>query len=243
MGVCICSPYTRETYRYTPLLAVLLIPNEWLHPSFGKYLFASCDILNGILIYKLLIFVVLPSVRRLQSTKSPSPDDKPSVQSERITSLATLYTSLHLLNPLVFTISTRGSSESVLTSFVLLTLYYALQDRWDAAAILLGLSTHWKLFPVIYGAGCLGVIGRNRRRHLNGGLREWAMTLVNCNTVRFGVLSAGAFVALGLACYLMWVADYNVYCSYISIHTTLQMGLPISIRILSIPHPPTRSPA
>lgn len=182
-----------------------MTPNEWLHPSFGKYLFAACDILNGVLIYKLLVSVVLPSVLPSQSIESASRDDKTSTQSESVTSLATLYTSLHLLNPLVFTISTRGSSESVLTSLVLLTLYYALHDHWDAAAILLGLSTHWKVFPVIYGVGCLGVIGRSRRGHRDSGLREWVRALINWKTVKFGVLSAGTFVALGVACYLVYV--------------------------------------
>jgi phosphatidylinositol glycan class M len=155
------SPYTRETYRYTPLLALLLIPNEWLHPSFGKYLFAACDILNGVLIYKLLVAVILPP--NVKSTKDKLSSTQTTSFSRSSTSLATFYASLHLLNPLVFTISTRGSSESIVTSLVLLTLYCALHDRWDAAAILLGASTHWKVFPVIYGVGSLGVVGRSRR--------------------------------------------------------------------------------
>ncbi|KIM79736.1 glycosyltransferase family 50 protein [Piloderma croceum F 1598] len=183
-----CGPYTRETYRYTPLLALLLTPNEWLHPSFGKYLFAACDILNGVLIYKLL-------VASAQTTSL----------SRSSTSLATFYTSLHLLNPLVFTISTRGSSESIVTSLVLLTLYCALHDRWDAAAILLGVSTHWKVFPVIYGAGSLGVVGRSRRRSEDKcSIRQWLRTLINWSTVRFGLVSAGTFAALGATCYLIW---------------------------------------
>ena len=60
----IASPYTRATYRYTPLLAVLLAPNEWLHPSFGKFLFAAADIVAGILMYNLLISIILPSTCR-----------------------------------------------------------------------------------------------------------------------------------------------------------------------------------
>jgi GPI mannosyltransferase 1 subunit M len=198
------SPYTRETYRYTPLLALLLIPNEWLHPSFGKYLFAACDILNGVLIYKLLVAVILPpnvkstkDLQKLSSTQTTS-------FSRSSTSLATFYTSLHLLNPLVFTISTRGSSESIVTSLVLLTLYCALHDHWDAAAILLGASTHWKVFPVIYGVGSLGVVGRSRRGSKDEcSIKQWLRTLINWSTVRFGLVSAGTFAALGATCYLM----------------------------------------
>lgn len=200
------SPYTRETYRYTPLLALLLTPNEWIHPSFGKYLFAACDILNGVLIYKLLLSVVLPGVH---PNKLSSKESKITLSTQATkaplnsTSRATIYTSIHLLNPLVFTISTRGSSESILTSLVLLTLYCALKERWDAAAILLGISTHWKIFPFIYGFGCLGVVGNRRGDGGEGVLRRWAGTLVNRRTVRFGTVSAGTFAALGVCCYLM----------------------------------------
>ncbi|KAG8733301.1 GPI mannosyltransferase 1, partial [Ceratobasidium sp. 428] len=39
------DPYTRSTYRYTPMLALLTLPNEFLHPAFGKAVFALCDLL------------------------------------------------------------------------------------------------------------------------------------------------------------------------------------------------------
>ncbi|KAJ7632786.1 glycosyltransferase family 50 protein [Roridomyces roridus] len=180
------DPYTRETYRYTPLLALLLTPNEWLHPSFGKYLFAACDVLNGLLIYDL-------------SLSSTSKD------------IAVLCSALHLLNPLVFAISTRGSSESVLSLFVLFTLYAALKGHWDIAAVALGLSTHWKIYPVIYGVACLGVIGHA------GSARGWKAywrALVNPQTVRFTALSASTFLCLSAACYSIWGYPF-LYESYL----------------------------
>lgn len=163
------DPYTRETYRYTPLLALLLAPNEWIHPSFGKYLFAACDIVNGLLIYRL--------------------------------TGATRYSALHMLNPMVFSISTRGSSESVLSLLVLLTLYAALTDRWKTAAVMLGVSTHWKIYPGIYGVACLAVLAKGN-------------SIVNWRGVSFGLLSVLTFGILGAGCYLVWGYPF-LYESYL----------------------------
>ncbi|KAE9409500.1 hypothetical protein BT96DRAFT_962185 [Gymnopus androsaceus JB14] len=162
------DPYSRETYRYTPLLALVISPNDWLHPSFGKYLFAACDVFNGILLYNLLV-----SSRKLRR----------------------LYAALHLLNPMVFSISTRGSSESVLCLFVLLTLYGALKNHWDVAAVMLGISVHWKIYPAIYGFACIS-------------------TLAGWRTIRFGVLSVSTFALLNGICYLIWGYPF-LYESYL----------------------------
>ncbi|KAG6908767.1 hypothetical protein DXG01_003379 [Tephrocybe rancida] len=207
------DPYTRETYRYTPLLALLLAPNMWLYTAFGKYLFAASDILNGILIYRLLLSNVLGTSSKPTKAKV---EDEPSPQQQKVTerereAKATLYSALHLLNPLVFSISTRGSSESVLASLVLLTLYAALRGRWDAAAILLGLSTHWKIYPVIYGVACLGVIGGADRAR---GWKGYMGALLNVRTARFTLLSAGTFAVLGGVCYLIWGYPF-LYESYL----------------------------
>ena len=48
------SPYERDTYRYSPLLAGALIPNVLVHPLWGKCLFASGDLLAGWLIKRIL---------------------------------------------------------------------------------------------------------------------------------------------------------------------------------------------
>lgn len=190
------SPYTRETFRYTPLLAFLLAPNGWLHPSFGKYLFALCDVLNGILIYHLLKTEVLPgSMLRVLKSKSSQPRIPSS--EEEPERLSALYAAIHLLNPLVFSISTRGSSESVLSLFVLGTLCAALKTRWDLCAVLLGLSTHWKIYPVIYGVGCLGVVGNHGERG------DFLKAILHKKAIRFAFISAATFLLLGAGCYAM----------------------------------------
>ncbi|KAH9951996.1 glycosyltransferase family 50 protein [Amylocystis lapponica] len=217
------SPYSRATYRYTPLLALLLTPNEWLHPSFGKYLFAGCDILVGVLMYKLLLSVVLPDVGRATVRRPPSKEratnklvtgtDGGALDEVRARERkATVLTAVHLLNPLVFTISTRGSSESVLLLFVLSTLYFALKCRWNAAAVLLGVSTHWKIYPFIYGIACLGVIGGHARVHT--GWKAFLRSVVNWKTVSFGLVSATTFAMLGAAMYLIWGYPF-LYESYL----------------------------
>ncbi len=41
------SPFRRATYRYTPLLAWVSLPNVWLHPAAGKLIFCGADLLAG----------------------------------------------------------------------------------------------------------------------------------------------------------------------------------------------------
>jgi phosphatidylinositol glycan class M len=185
------DPYTRETYRYTPLLAIILTPNEWLHPSFGKYVFAACDMINGLITYNILQSKTLVS-RSLQPASLNKVDTR---------SLATLYTAAHLLNPLVFSISTRGSAESMLSTLILLTLNFAMSHRWDAAAVMLGVSAHWKIYPFIYGVPCVAALSRVPP---SSGLQKRLQGSFNYRSARFFAVSAGTFLGLGMVCYLIW---------------------------------------
>ena len=123
------SPYDRETYRYTPLLAWLLLPTTWssIWFSFGKVLFAAADILAG-----WLILTVLRAEMKM-------PTDR-----------ALRYASIWLLNPMVATISTRGSSEGLLGVMVVALLWAVTQRQFTVAGVLLGLGVHFKIYPFIY---------------------------------------------------------------------------------------------
>ena len=176
-----------------------MIPNITVHPSFGKYLFSACDIIVGILIYKLLLSSVLPN-------------NKSTSGSESRKRQATLYAALHLLNPMVFSISTRGSSEAILGALVTGTLYFAMYPRksqfsYDLTAILLGIATHWKIYPLIYGVSIVAVISAEKSRESTRGkpvsVGRWARGLVSVQTVRFAILSASVFMLLNIIMYLL----------------------------------------
>ncbi|KAF8343989.1 glycosyltransferase family 50 protein [Cantharellus anzutake] len=186
-------PYNRETYRYTPLLAILMIPNEVIHHTFGKVLFAACDILIGYILY------CLP-------TNGTSMRDK-------VWWIAALW----LLNPMPANISTRGSAESVLGLFVISTLALAKSGRLDAAAISLGLAVHFKIYPFIYGASLLAFIHTRAKTKL--GNAEQAKSSKEDGTrallsifdtwtllaqARFTLISFGSFAILNIFMYLIW---------------------------------------
>jgi GPI mannosyltransferase 1 subunit M len=134
------SPYLRDTYRYTPLLAWVLIPTTWepqhIWLSFGKAIFAVSDIVAG-----WMIFVVLQK-RGLNQTR------------------ALKYSSIWLLNPMVATISTRGSSEGLLCVMVMALLWATEMRHIALAGMLLGLSVHFKIYPFIYGVSILWSLDR-----------------------------------------------------------------------------------
>lgn len=123
------SPFLRVGYRYTPLLAYLMVPNVILMKIFGKILFIIFDLLTGYLIYKILSNVNLPQLS----------------ESSRVTAAA-----IWLYNPLPLIISTRGSSDSIMTFLVLLNLYYLGKKKYFKAGVTFGFAIHFKLYPIIY---------------------------------------------------------------------------------------------
>ncbi|EOA81529.1 GPI mannosyltransferase 1 [Exserohilum turcicum] len=123
-------PYARDTYRYTPLLAWLIYPTVWTGKfwfSSGKVLFAIGDVATGWMMFRIL-------------------KEHKKMTDER----ALKFASIWLLNPMVATISTRGSSEGLLGVFVTALLWAVLAKQIPLAGFLLGFAVHFKIYPIIY---------------------------------------------------------------------------------------------
>jgi GPI mannosyltransferase 1 subunit M len=182
------SPYDRETYRYTPLLAWMLLPTTWSNTwfSFGKVIFAVGDIVAG-----WLIVLVLRSTTNMSMKR------------------ALRFASIWLLNPMVATISTRGSSEGLLGVMVVALLWAVMQRRILLAGILLGFGVHFKIYPFIYAPsifwwlddGSLGIPPISSASMLG--------TITGfCNTSRVTLTfaSLATFAGLNVIMYSMYVA-------------------------------------
>ena len=127
------SPYHRHTYRYTPILAWLMIPNLTISPLFGKYLFCLLDIFAGYLIY-----TFVKNCYRCHFGPN------------KIEFQARVCAFLWLYNPLVFAVSARGNAESIVVTLVLITMHLFSEKVFVLAGIAFGLSIHFKIYPIIY---------------------------------------------------------------------------------------------
>jgi len=183
------SPYQRATYRYTPLLAWLLQGNIYISESFGKLLFAACDIVAGYIIYQYCMM-------------KTSGDTKQAV----------LCASVWLFNPLSVTVSTRGNAESLMAVLVLLTLcLLACNGRTSLllSAVTYGLSVHMKIYPVTYALALYLHINEyyvtNRSHECENSVSCWYHRL-RCiwptpASVIFVLVSVSAFLFATIVCY------------------------------------------
>ncbi|EMR10184.1 hypothetical protein PNEG_01458 [Pneumocystis murina B123] len=144
------SVYNRETYRYTPLLAWILIPNIMGVPYFGKIVFSICDMIAGYLIRNIMIWQG-HSIRK-----------------------ANVYVTTWLWNPVVAVISTRGNSESMIGAGVLLCLWAALLKRPFLTGCLFGFIIHLKLYTIIYLFSFLWMMdNKYERKPMLKGVFSW----------------------------------------------------------------------
>ncbi|XP_022609808.1 GPI mannosyltransferase 1 isoform X2 [Seriola dumerili] len=179
------SPYNRSTYRYTPLLAWLLTPNIYLSMVFGKILFVLCDVLSGLLIYRIL---------RLRGLDSET---------------ARRVSSLWLLNPLPMGVSSRGNAESILAALVLGTLLCMEGRRLIWAAILYGLSVHMKIYPITYALP-IALTLRTPETRAERDRQSWRRfigfigSFLNAQLFLFASVAGGVFCVLTALFYYMY---------------------------------------
>ncbi|KAG7376311.1 hypothetical protein PHYPSEUDO_013773 [Phytophthora pseudosyringae] len=188
------SPFERTTYRYTPVLAFLLLPNIYVHQVFGKLLFVSCDLLVGYVLYRILRLRGLPDTNAVN------------------------YCCVWLFHPFSVNISTRGNADSIVVLLVMLSLLLIMRRQLVLSALAYGAAVHFKIYPIIYALAFLVVYLHN---FLNGDFRAAnAKWLSSCNSsfcfwvqlagqlnrdrLVFGVVSGGLFVILAAGCYYLY---------------------------------------
>ena len=164
------SPLRRQTYRYTPLLGVVLARGMRVHGAFGKLLFSLADLLTGCLVRRILEMRSAKgnsagSERNSGASGSADSKRKSATHSEGIALLV-------LLNPFCIAVSTRGNADALsvlaLLGGILLFEQAKLKiecerygqrrsrrdavrrDAVDGAAALLALATHLKPFVIVH---------------------------------------------------------------------------------------------
>ncbi|XP_050230543.1 GPI mannosyltransferase 1 [Mercurialis annua] len=144
------SPYKRSTYRYSPLLAFLLVPNSIIHRSWGKFIFSASDLLVGLFIRYILKLRKVPEDLCLYSVM------------------------VWLLNPFTFTIGTRGNCEPIVCAMILWTIICLMNGNVVQAAFWYGLVVHFRIYPIIYAIPIVLVLDpRNLRSGKRPPLVSW----------------------------------------------------------------------
>lgn len=173
------SPYTRHTYRYSPLLAMALTPNILIHECWGKLLFSVFDLAVGVLIY-LIVFNGYQTIwlqnalvwarQMCEKFRWKRFDEEPKLP-RKYHEYAKWAAISWLYNPLVIAISTRGNGDSITSALVLLTLYTLLKPKKDStdffvAGLIHGLAIHFRLYPIAFSLAYYLYVAHDHRGNI-----------------------------------------------------------------------------
>lgn len=156
------SPYDRHTYRYSPLLAYLMVPNVIGHKFVGKLIFAAFDLLVGLLIRRIVLQEFLETFR--ENATAMQSQVKTRILTRSVDSLmlpekykdkAVLSALIWLYNPFSMVIGTRGNGDSIICFLVLVTLKLVLKARhgftiYFTTGLIHGLAIHYRVYPIIF---------------------------------------------------------------------------------------------
>ncbi|KAG7295188.1 hypothetical protein JYU34_022157 [Plutella xylostella] len=134
------SPYKRHTYRYSPLIAYMLVPNLFFGKYFGKVLFSFFDNLITVSIHMLIRCQLLPQAKNKEN-------------AEKVALFCSLF---WLYNPMSIAISTRGNADSIPCLCIILALLFLEthittgRPKYIIAGIFLGVAIHLRIYPIVF---------------------------------------------------------------------------------------------
>jgi len=183
--VIISSHYTNRAF--------LVAPNVLFNKTWGKFLFAGCDLLIGYLLYKILDLLPVPissgktndnkrkKTTSLQEGKGTTFSLRQSLSKDGYNLLLTC---VWLFNPFGIVVSTRGNAESVIGVLVLASIYLIFTNQlfWGSVVYVLatvafkgslstsslcsyGLAVHFKIYPIIYSLPILFYLSSHQKRY------------------------------------------------------------------------------
>jgi GPI mannosyltransferase 1 subunit M len=182
------SPFNRATYRYSPFLAWLLLPNVYF-PMFGKLLFSFFDV------------VVVACIIQILAMK------KESVQN------IVRYSSTFALNYLTINVSTRGNCDSIVSVLLALCLLCVFQKRYLLSGLLFGISVHFRIFPIIFSLAFFLFIeapSKSLKKNRQSVFWSWIYEFFNVNRLLFVGSCLMSFSSLTYLGYLMY-GDQCIY--------------------------------
>ncbi|KAF0697669.1 Aste57867_11640 [Aphanomyces stellatus] len=179
------SPFDRTTYRYTPVLAFMLLPNVYVHEAFGKLLFVASDILVGYLLYAILKLRSLPEASAIN------------------------YTMWWLYHPFSVNISTRGNADTIVVLLCLLTIYFLMKKQLVISALFYGLAVHFKIYPIVYALSFLVFLDEDYDASIkplkkSAGIVAKCLHWLNGNRLAFGLISGSFFLLLTAGFYVVY---------------------------------------
>ena len=128
------------------------------------------------------------------------------------------FAGIWLLNPMVATISTRGSSEGLLGVMVVGLVWAVMKRRLVLAGGLLGLAVHFKIYPVIYGVSILWSLEKEdieakfkqkgKAQGNDGSSIEQIKTFLHRERLAFGITAVATFMALNAVMYAMYFTPF-----------------------------------